>query len=144
MGLLYIHVFYRKELFIEKLSKKCIHCLVFVKVQQVLMNVNGEFVFHMEEFNETPLHLCQTSFCYSKVLLLFIRRQEIIGYKQEFLTSTAMSPTSTSDMVSQCNKIGVFTFRAIFIGIIYNPLSNPYRIHYDANKNPEMGSLGKS
>jgi len=42
-------------------------------------------------------------------------QQHVMGYWWEGSTSTVISPTSTSDIVGQNNKMGGITFGAAFI-----------------------------
>jgi len=103
-------------------SPRCanIHCLVSVKVQLASMNVIGcNFFPHgriqLHTFASYALP-CQTPFCQTAPLLSSVARQQnLTEYWRESSTSTAISPTSTSDIVGQHNKIGCITFVATLI-----------------------------
>jgi len=54
---------------------------------------------------------CQTALLLSSVA----QQQNLTEYWREGLTSTDISPTSTSDVVGQHNKIGGITFRVTLV-----------------------------
>jgi len=59
---------------------------------------------------------CQTPFCQTAPLLSSVARQQnFTEYCREGSTSTAIAPTSASDVVGQHNKIGVINFRATLV-----------------------------
>ena len=97
-----------------------VHCLVSVNVQQASMNVFGcNFFPHggirLYTFASYALP-CQTSFCQTAPLLPSVaRRKNLTEYWREGSTSTAIPPTSASDVVGQRNKIGGFTFGAALV-----------------------------
>jgi len=74
---------------------------------------------HMEEFSDTPL--LSTHFyirCHFIPLLPSVTgQQNVVEYWWEGSASTATSPTSTSNIVSQRNKIWGTTLRAALIDI---------------------------
>ena len=79
-----------------------IHCLLFVNLQQMLMNVKG-WIFFCTEFSESPPLLCHILLnCHSTAICKKLRKN---SYCQEYLTSTALPPP-TSNIVRQHNKIG--------------------------------------
>jgi hypothetical protein len=62
---------------------------------------------------------CQTAFCKTTPLLSSVTRQQnLTEYWQECSTSTAISPTSASDVESQHNKIGVLNFGATLVDLM--------------------------
>ena len=96
-----------------------IHSVVFINIQQTSMNVNGCNSSHMEEFSSQPLpHAlpCQTPFCQTAPLLPPVTwQQHVMGYWWEGSTSTAIAPTSASDIVGQHHQIGGITFTAALL-----------------------------
>jgi hypothetical protein len=50
-------------------------------------------------------------------------QQNLTDYWQEGSTSTAISPTSTSDVMAQHNKIGDFNFEVTLIFMIYRTVA---------------------
>src|SRR5258705_5533954 len=81
----------------------------------------GAFFFHMEEFNDTRLlfthfHVIQYAIL-SDCLPAAIWRTatKLMEYWREGSTSTAIPPTSSSDVVVQHNKIGGISFGAPLI-----------------------------
>jgi len=59
---------------------------------------------------------CQTIFCQTAPLLPSVTQQQhIMEYWWEVSTSTAIPPTSTSDVVGQHHNIGGITFRAALV-----------------------------
>ena len=91
-----------------------IHCLVCINIQQTSMNVNGCHFFSAWRNSVTHLRFiltlpCQTQLCQSASLLPYIAQQQTAADLWEGLTSTDIQP-STSDIMSQHNKIGGITF----------------------------------
>ena len=76
-----------------------IQCLVFIDVQQVLMNVSGYHIFLMEEFSDILL-LCM----HAPLLPSVACQQNVTEYCWERQTSTAPPPPSTSDVMGQHNR----------------------------------------
>ena len=97
-----------------------IPCQVSINIQQAVMNVSECDFFCMEEFSDTPLlhiyfhvrcHFVRLSLCCH----LSDSKLNFTEYWQEGSTSTAVSPTSASDIFGQHCKIGGITFRAAFV-----------------------------
>ena len=62
---------------------------------------------------------CQTPFCQTAPLLPSVTwRQCVMGYWWEGSASTAIPPTSASDVVGQQNQIESITFRAALEGLL--------------------------
>ena len=60
--------------------------------------------------------LCQMPVCQTAPLLPPVTRQQnVIEYWKKASTSTAMPPTSTSDVVGQHNKMGEISFGAALV-----------------------------
>jgi len=75
--------------------------------------LHGEIQWHTFASYALP---CQTLLCWTVPPLLSITRQHnATGYWWEGLTSAAVPPTSTSDVVGQHNQVGCVTFRAAII-----------------------------
>ena len=101
-----------------------IQCLVSINIHQALINLSGCNFFCMEEFNSTPL--LHTHF---HVRRRFVRlplccpfdtqQQTVMKYRGEGSASTAIPPTSTSDIVGQDIKVGDITSGA---ALIFSPL----------------------
>ena len=93
-----------------------IHCLVFTDIQQASMNANG---CHFFTRSYSIPHLCfiRTSMSDTTVLPSVTWQQNVKEYCWEGSTSTAMPPTSTSDIVGQYYVIGNINFRA-FIDVL--------------------------
>ena len=67
----------------------------------------GGIYFHTVASSALP---CQMPFCQTAPLLPSVTQQQnVLEYWQEGSTSTAVRPTSASDTVGQCNKIGGIT-----------------------------------
>ena len=96
-----------------------IHCLISVNVQQASMNVIGCIFLHGGIQLHTSASYAlprQTPFCQIAPLLSYVARQQnLTEYWREGSTSTAISPTSASDVVGQHNKIGGITFRVALV-----------------------------
>ena len=55
-----------------------IHCLVFLNIRQMFMNVNGDNFFQMENLVTQPCFTCiSILFCKNDTQLLFLTRQQI-------------------------------------------------------------------
>jgi len=89
-----------------------IHCLVSINIQQASVNANRCNFFHKGKFHDTPLlhphfhvrcHFVRLTLCYH------------LSHWWEGSISTAMQPTSTSDIIVQCNQVGGITFGATLI-----------------------------
>ena len=95
-------------------------CLVSINIQQVSMNVSGCHFFphrglQFHTFASSTL-LCQIPFCQTAPLLPSVTwQQNETEYCWEGSASTATSPISTSDVVSQHNKIGGITSGAVLV-----------------------------
>ena len=83
------------------------------------MNVSGcHFFLHGGiQFYSFALYalLCQMLFCQTALLPSVTQQQHIMGYWWEGSTSTAILPALASDVVEQCNEVGVITFRAALV-----------------------------
>ena len=86
------------------------HCLVSISAQQVSVNVNGGNFFCMEDFSDTPL--LHTHFIHTMLdaILSDSLSADICHMATECNgtlvgTSTAIPPTSASDIVGQHNKM---------------------------------------
>ena len=97
----------------------CSHPLSGLHQCSVSLNVNGCHILCMEEFSYSRLlHLYFHVRCHFVIvpLLLFDAwQQNVMGYWWECSTSTAIPPTSTSDVVGLHHEIGGINFRAIFM-----------------------------
>ena len=61
---------------------------------------------------------CQTQFCQTALLLPSVTQQQnVMEHWGEGSASTAIPPTSASDVVGQCNRTGAVTFRAALVYI---------------------------
>ena len=97
-----------------------IHWLVSINVQQVSMNVSGchfclqgRIQFHT--FASSALR-CQTPLCQSAPLLPSVTQQRrVMGYWWEGSASTAIPPTSNSDVMGQHHKIRGITAAAALV-----------------------------
>jgi len=82
-------------------------------------NVDECLFLHMEEFSDTPLlHMCLCVRCHSVRLPLcyhLSHSNKLMKYWWEDSTSTAVPPTSASDIMSQSNNMGGITFGAALI-----------------------------
>ena len=99
-------------------SPHCAHiyCLVSVNIQQALVNVSGCCQFHKEEFIAAHALPCQAPFCQTATLLSSAAwQQNVTECCWEGLASTAIPPTTASDIVVRPRKIGSITFRAAVI-----------------------------
>ena len=73
---------------------------------------------------------CQTPFCQTAPLLPSVTwQQNVTGYWWKGSTSTAIPPTSTSDIVSQRNKTRGITLGAFVVCNIVN-VCKPQSLHY--------------
>ena len=89
-----------------------IHCLVSTNIQQAN---ECQWVPFFSGIKWHPFasfaQPCWTPFCQTASLLPSVTwQQHVMEYWWEGSTSTAKPPTSTSDVVSQCNKIRGITF----------------------------------
>jgi len=89
-------------------------------VQQVSVNVNGcqFFPYGGIQFHTFPSYTlpCQMSFCQTAPLLPSVTwQQHVTEYWWEVSTSTAIPPTSASDVMDQRNKIGGIIFELMYI-----------------------------
>ena len=76
--------------------------------------------FHMKEFSDTPLlHTHFHARCHfvglPPLLPSVVWQQSVMEYCWEGLTSAAIPPTSTSDLLGQRDRIGGITSRAAFL-----------------------------
>ena len=102
-----------------------IHCLVSVnpsanidECHWVQVFLHGGIQLHAFASYALP---CQMPFCQSAPLLSSVAlQQNLTEYWQEGSSSTAISPTSASDVVGQHNEIGVINFRATLDVGLYN------------------------
>ena len=91
-----------------------IHHSASIIIQQVSVNVKQLSFFphegiHLHPFVSYTLS-CQTPFCQTAPLLPSVAQQQnVMKYFQEGSTSTAIPPTSASDIVGRHNKIGGIT-----------------------------------
>ena len=80
------------------------------------MNVNGFNCFRLEEFNDTPVLRTRSHVRRHLVRLppaaIWRTAIKLMGYWRQGSTSTAIPPTSASDVVDQHNKIGGVRFGA--------------------------------
>ena len=75
-----------------------------------------------EKFSDTP---CQKPFCQIVPLLPFVTwQQNAMRYCCEGLTSAAIPPSSTTDIVSQYDKIKGITFGACFVHLYFMAIHN--------------------
>ena len=94
-----------------------IHCLISINVHQASTNVNGHNFFphvgiQLQPFASYTLP-CQMPLCQSAPLLPSVTwQQNVMGYRWELATSTAVPPTFASDVMGKHNKIGGITFGA--------------------------------
>ena len=93
-----------------------IHCLVSRNIQQASVNVSGHRFFHMEEFSDTTFlhkHFYVRHHFVRLPLWTVTWQQHVTEYWWDVSASTAITPTSTSD-IGQGNKIGGITFGETF------------------------------
>ena len=99
----------------------CAHIdwLVSINIQQISVNITRCHFFHVEEFGSTPLLHTRFHVRHHFVRLpsaaSVTQQQNVTAYWWETSTSTAISPTSTSDVTGQHNKIGDIAFRAALV-----------------------------
>ena len=91
-----------------------IHCLISINAHQVSVNVSGCHFFCMEELSYAPF-LKSTSMSDSPLLPFVFWQQNVTEHWWEGSASSAMPPTSASDVMGQHSKIGGITFRAAFV-----------------------------
>jgi len=97
----------------------------FLCLHRCSASINGYHFFHKEEFSGTPfLHTHFHVRChfvglpYAFYLLPSVAQQRnVVGYSWEGSVSTAIPPTSTSDVISQHNRIKGITFRAALVDL---------------------------
>ena len=78
----------------------------------------------------------QTPFCQTAPLLPSVTRQQhVVEYWWESLSSAAIPPTFTSDVMSQHNKIGSFTFGAVLVCVYFDTNSICDKLAYREIKN---------
>ena len=97
-----------------------VHCLVSIKVQQVLINVSGCHFFphgriQFHTFVSCALP-CQRPFCQTAICHTATTYNRIFGRKVQLL----LPPASASDIVGQHNKIEGITFKAepVYINVV--------------------------
>jgi len=105
-----------------------IHCLVFTNVQQTLMNVSGCLFFCMRN-SMTPFCFICTSVSDATVsdcpsADICCTQQHVMEYWCEGSTSTAIPPTSASDVADQHQNIGGIAFRAAVRLTIKNEINS--------------------
>ena len=96
-----------------------IHSLVSMNVQQASMNASGCHFFCMEEFSDTSLlyphfHVRQILSCCPSAASV-AQQQNVMQCWWECSASTAIPPTSTSDVMGPHSKIRGITFKASLI-----------------------------
>ena len=97
-----------------------IRYLVSINIQQAVMNVSGCHVFHRDKikfhiFASDALPY-QMPFCQTAPLLQSVAQQQnVIEYWWEGITPSVITPTSASNVIGQCNKIGDIIFGAALV-----------------------------
>ena len=114
------------EIYYPLLHCANIHCFISINVQQASMDVSRFNIFCLEQFNEC---LCFIQSSMSDSILpdcssVVTQPQNLMEYWKEVTNSTAIPPTSTSDIMGHHNKIEGITFSSTLTIMKKYPLNN--------------------
>jgi len=104
------------------------HCLDTINIQQEWMPMGAIFSIWWNSVT----HLCfiHTSMSETASLLPSVTQQQhVMEYWWEGAASTAIPPTSASDVIGQHHKIGGITLRAALVGICVHVKCETYGVH---------------